>query len=296
MITSTKPTTTLALWKRRSFQEKTRRVVATTVAALGAALVSIPLLWMLRTALIAPGRVFIQPMVILPVPPRWENFVELVTTVPFWRYTRNTFVIAISCVVGGTISSSLVGFGFARLRSPDKDLLFMLLMSTLMLPAEVVMIPQYILYKKLGWIDTFLPLTVPSFLGGSAFNIFLFRQFFRGIPTELDDSAKIDGAGWLTIYWKLIMPLSKPAVATVAIMVFFVHWNDFMGPLLYLDNSTNWTLSLGLKIFQGSNVYGDPIWHLLMAGALLTMLPPTLIFFFFQKDFVRSVVLTGLKA
>jgi multiple sugar transport system permease protein len=223
---------------------------------------------------------------------RWENYPEAWTSRPFTRYTINSVIITLSCIFGQVLSASLVAFGFARLRFPGRGPLFLVVLSTLMLPSQVTMMPQYLIFRSFGWIDTFLPLIVPSFLGGGAFFIFLFRQFFMTLPRELDESARLDGASWFRVYWSILMPLSRPIIATVAVFAFIAHWNEFMGPLIYLNSSENMTLALGLRVFQGA--YGTYL-HLLMAAATVALLPILVIFFAAQRYFVKSIVLTGLK-
>jgi len=286
--------TEYSFWRGKSFRERVGRAVATTIIAVGGGALMVPILWMLRTSLMAGGQIFIQPIVLFPNPVRFQNYVAATTEIPFWTYAKNSTALAILTVVGSVFSASLVGYAFARLRAPDKDILFGIVLGTMMLPGEVIMIPQFLLFKQIGWTDSFLPLVVPAF-GGSAFFIFLFRQFFMTLPRELDDAAKIDGAGFFRIYLNLIMPLSKPAIATVCIFAFMGSWNSFLGPLIYLDNTEKWTLPLGLRVFSGVEIYTETRWHLMMAAALLALIPPTLVFFLFQRTFVRGIVFTGMK-
>jgi ABC-type glycerol-3-phosphate transport system permease component len=251
--------------------------------------------WEIREVGAAEGSIAVPRDAVRPVREvrqRGENYVEAWTARPFTRFTGNTVIITLLCIVGQVLSASLVAYGFARLRFPGRSLLFMLVLSTLMLPSQVTMIPQYLLFRQLGWIDTFLPLTVPSFLGGGAFFIFLFRQFFMSLPRDLDDSARLDGASSFRIYASILMPLCRPIVTTIAVFSFIAHWNEFMGPLIYLNSEEKLTLALGLRVFQGS--YTTYL-HLLMAAATLALLPVIVVFFFAQKQFVRSIVLSGLK-
>lgn len=224
--------------------------------------------------------------------PRWGNYREAWTAKPFARYTLNTLIITLSCIVGQVLSASLVAFGFSRLRFPGRGPLFLVVLATMMLPSQVTMIPQFLIYRSFGWIDTFLPLIVPSFLGGGAFFIFLFRQFFMTLPRELDESARLDGASSLRVYASVLMPLCRPIIATIAVFSFIGHWNEFMGPLIYLNSEEKMTLALGLRTFQGA--YTTYL-HLLMAAATVALLPVIVIFFFAQKQFVRSIVLSGVK-
>jgi ABC-type glycerol-3-phosphate transport system permease component len=223
---------------------------------------------------------------------RWENYPTAWTSEPFSLYTLNTLIITSLGIIGQAVSASLVAFGFARLEWPGRNILFLLLLSTMMLPQEVTMIPSFLIFRQLGWIDTFLPLIVPAFLGGGAFSIFLFRQFFLSLPRELDDAARVDGCGSFGIYLYILMPLCKPIIATIAVFSFVAHWNDFLTPLIYLNSSDKFTLAVGLRFFQGA--YGTDM-HLLMAASTLALIPVLLVFFVGQKYFVRSIVMSGVK-
>jgi len=224
--------------------------------------------------------------------PRWQNYPEAWTTMPFNRFLLNTLIISLFGIIGQVLSASFVAYSFARLRWPGRDLVFMLVLATVMLPTHITLIPQYVIFRAFGWIDTFLPLVVPSYLGGSAVYIFLLRQFFLTIPLELDEAARIDGASSFTVWTRVMLPLSKPILATVAVFSFVHFWNDFMGPLIYLNSTKKLTLAVGLRVFQG--VYGTYM-HLLMAVATVALIPILIIFFFAQRQFVRSIVLTGIK-
>lgn len=252
----------------------------------------IPVFWMLSTALKENSEVFLWPPRWLPKKPHWENFVESVTFLPFGRYLMNTAVITFSAVIGQLLSSPLVAYAFARLRARGKGALFTLVLATMMLPWQVTMIPLFLLYKTFGWVDTYVPLILPNFFGG-AFYIFLLRQFFLTIPPELGDAAKIDGCGYFGTYTKIFLPLSKPGLATIAIFTFMSNWNDFMGPLIYLNSNEKWTLTIGLSRFTG--MYGMTAWNLLMAASLVTLLPCVLLFFFAQRYFIQGIVMTGVK-
>ena len=221
----------------------------------------------------------------------WENYSKAVHTFPFARYTMNTVLITALSMVGALLSSSFISYAFARLRWPGRDAWFIVMLSTMMLPTQITMIPLFILFKELGWIDTYLPLIVPFFFG-SAFYIFLMRQFFMTIPKELSEAAKIDGCSEVYIWWKIFMPLSKPALATLGIFTFTLTWNDFQGPLIYLNDPDQFTLALGLRGFQQQ--FGTR-WNVMMAAATLIMLPTLILFFSFQKYFIEGVTLTGVK-
>jgi multiple sugar transport system permease protein len=227
----------------------------------------------------------------LPDPIRWANYAEALTYVPFGRYTLNTLFIASMTIFGHLLSCTVVAYAFARLRAPGKEFLFLVLLATLMLPYPVTMIPIYIGFETVGWVNSFLPLIVPTFFG-SAFYIFLMRQFFLTLPLELEDAARVDGANTLQIIWHVILPISKPALATVAIFTFQASWNDFLGPLIYLHDQTKYTVSLGLSFFRSSY---DVQWAYLMAASLVTMLPVIILFFFAQRLFIEGITLTGIK-
>jgi ABC-type glycerol-3-phosphate transport system permease component len=214
---------------------------------------------------------------------------------PFGTFYRNTVVITLASTVGATFTSALVGYAFARFRAPGSGALFVALLATMMIPYQVTMIPQFILFKSLGWLNTFLPLIVPSWLGGGAFYIFLLRQFLRTVPRELDDAARLDGCSDFRIFWHVILPLSKPALATVAIFSFVAHWNDFLGPLIYLTRDSLYTVSLGLRYLQSSGAQGVSDVTALMAMSLVATLPTIVLFFIAQKQFIQGIVTTGLK-
>jgi multiple sugar transport system permease protein len=252
----------------------------------------IPLVWMISTALKSLDQVGIFPPEWIPNPVLWDNFGQALTFLPFALYFRNTGIITGFSILGTLISCSLVAYGFARLRARGREALFLLVLSTLMLPNQVTMIPQYVLFAKLHWIDTFLPLIVPNFLG-NAFFIFLLRQFMMTIPLEMDEAARIDGAGYVRIFVRIILPLIKPALATVAIFTFVYNWNDFLYPLIYLNSEQNLTLSLALSKFTG--MYGSTAWNLLMAASLVVVMPCLLLFFFAQRYFIQGIVVSGLK-
>ncbi len=262
--------------------------------AFGAVGALVPLYWMLITSLktaedaIRPLDEWSQWVV---REPQFDNYPTALRTINFGRCLANTTLITVVNVVGTILASSVAAFAFAYLRFPRKHWIFLVVLSTMMLPGVVMMIPLYIMFRQLGWIDTFKPLIIGA-LFGSPFAIFLFRQFFLGLPRELVEAARVDGATSLQIYATIIMPLSKPVIATVAIFVFMASWNDFMGPLIYLNSDENWTLSLALASFQG---YRQSDWHLMMAASLVVMLPVVVLFFLAQRHFVRGIAATGTK-
>ena len=212
---------------------------------------------------------------------------------PFWKYVSNSLLVALGSITGKIIASSLAGYGFARLRAPGRDVVFLILLSTMMLPSQVTLIPQFILFSWLGWIDTFKPLIVPAFFMGP-FYTFLLRQFFMTIPSELEDAARIDGCNSLQIFLRIMLPLSGPALAIVTIFEFQARWNDFFGPLIYLNSPQKRTLALALQYFQGSEGV-LPQLHLLMAASFLSILPVVALFAVAQKKFIQGIVFTGIK-
>ena len=257
-----------------------------------------PILFTLSNALKPDEQMFTLPFVWLPKPLVFRNTVEAWTWLPFTRYTFNTLTITIAALIGNVLSASMVAFGFARLRFPGRNLLFGMLLTSMMLPGQVTMIPTFIMMKYLGWLDTYLPLIVPAYFGGGAFAIFLVRQFMLGITTELDDAARIDGCGSFRIYWTIMLPLIKPALGAVAIFSFVSHWNNFFGPLIYLSSQKKYTLALGLRIYQ-LNVFAGSVPGLRLQGlfglSLVVLLPVVLVFFFAQKQFIQGITFTGLK-
>lgn len=256
---------------------------------------TLPFLWMVSTALKPYALVFTVPPEWFPRPWVWRNFIDSLTLLghPVHLYAWNTTVISVLGVVGVAISSSLVAFGFARLEFPGRDALFVVLLSTMMLPPAVIMVPKFILFRDLGWLDTFKPLIVP-FWFGAPFHIFLLRQFFLTIPAELDDAARIDGASSLRIYSFIILPLAKPALATVAVFAFVYHWNDLLEPLIFLSSQENWTLALFLSSFQGY-IEQQPQWNLMMAASTVLVVPVLILFFFTQRLFIGGITATGIK-
>jgi multiple sugar transport system permease protein len=256
-----------------------------------AALFLIPLLWMFSSSLKPSYAVLEVPPTLLPNPVRWSNYPEALSIVPFGRFIRNSFFLSVITVIGHLFSCTLVAYGFARLRAPGKNALFWVVLATMMLPYPVTMVPAFMLFHALGWIDTFLPLTVPAFFG-SPFYIFLLRQFFLTLPPELEDAARIDGANTLQVITRIVVPLSGPALATVAIFTFQATWNDFLGPLIYLGNQQLYTVPLGLNQFRQSYTTD---WAYLMAASLVTMLPVLVVFVIGQRYFIQGIALSGLK-
>ncbi len=267
-------------------------VVLHTLLILLAITFLIPFFWALSTALKSPDQVYSWPIKWIPDPIIWSNFAEAWTMRPFTLYLVNTITITGFCIVGELITAALAGYAFARIDFKGRDVLFLILLGTLMVPGQVRMIPTFILFKKLNWLDTFKPFIVPAFIGGNPFYIFLLRQFFRTIPKELEDAARIDGCNTFNIFLRICVPLSKPAIASVLIFSFMARWNDFWGPLIYLNSKEKFNLALCLSMFRGEF---STVYHLMMAVWLLMLLPCLVLFFSAQRYFVEGVVLSGLK-
>ena len=252
---------------------------------------ALPLIWLVSTSLKTGGQTFLMPPKWIPDPFVWSNYSEAFRAVAFHEYIWNTARIVFFATAGTLVTASLAAYAFARLRFPLREPLFLLVLSTIMLPSIVTLIPTFIVFRTLGWIDTFMPLIVPLWFGGGAFNIFLFRQFFMTIPLELDEAARIDGASNFRIYWGVILPLSKPVLATIAVFAFIHHWNDFFEPLIYLQSPENWTMAIGLRGFRG--LYSTE-WNLMMAASTAMILPLLILFFFAQRYFVSGIQMSGL--
>lgn len=274
---------------------RTSRVISKTIVytllVVGGALFTVPFFWMVTTSLKTMGQVLMFPPIWIPVPPQWQNYASAWAYLPFARFVLNTAIVTSVSSLGYLLSSSLVAFGFSRLRFSGRDTLFMVLLATFMLPSQVTLIPQFLLFQRLGWLNTLLPLIVPPYFG-SAFYIFLLRQFMMSLPMELDEAARIDGAGSLRIFSTIIVPLARPALATVAIMAFMYNWNDFFGPLIYLTSPEKMTLAVGLQLFRGRF---ETEFNVLMAAATMAILPVFIVFFLTQKTFVEGIALTGIK-
>jgi multiple sugar transport system permease protein len=267
------------------------RLLSHGILMAGSVVFGLPLFWMISTSLKPTYQIFVWPPRWIPSPIVWENYPSVFSYAPLHLYAVNTLVVAAAGVFGAVITSSLAAYGFARLRAPGRDLIFVLVLGTMMIPGIVLLIPTYIIFAQIHWINTLLPLTIPRVLG-SAFDIFLLRQFFLGIPAELQDAGLIDGATHIRIWWSVMMPLSKPALATVGIFSFLGAWNDFLGPLIYLNSPQLYTLALGLQVFltEHSNE-----WGLLMAASTMMVIPIILVFFIAQKQFIQGITLTGMK-
>lgn len=279
----------LTMKQRRLIKNSILHLVLVSLSAL----FMFPFFWMLTTALKTPAELLRGTEVLLPATPQWQNFRIAVTQVPFILYLSNSLLLVSLSIAGTLFSTTLSAYAFAKLSWPGRDTFFIVMLATMMIPIQVILIPSYILYAQIGWLGTRLPLIVPFFFGGgSAFYIFLLRQFFKGIPRELTESAIMDGAGHFRIFWNIMLPLTKPALITITLFTFMFVWNDYFGPLIYLSNPDHWTLALGLRAFQ--NQYSGRF-DLMMAAAILVMLPTLVIFFLAQRQFIEGITFTGIK-
>lgn len=275
---------------RRSGDRWRTALVYLIILALGVTFIA-PFVWLLSTSLKPDAQILKYPPVWIPHPLNWDNYTEGLTAIPFMRYLWNTLIICVATVVGSVISCSLVAYGLSRIPWKGREVVFYALIGTMLLPPQVTMVPVFVIFKNLGWLDTYLPLTVPAFLGG-AFNVFLLRQFFRTIPNELTEAARMDGASEWDNYRRIVMPLAKPALWTIGLFAFIGSWNDYLGPLIYLFDDRKYTLSLGLAMFR--NQYGAE-WGQMMAVSTVVTLPLIVLFFFTQRTFVQGITMTGLK-
>lgn len=260
---------------------------------LGAVFSLLPLYWLVRSSFMSMGQIFQLPPIWFPHSIRWQNYQKAMSVVPFGRYYLNTAFIVTMVVAGTVLSSSVSAYAFARLRWHGRNAMFALLIASMMLPFAVTMIPLFVGWSRLGFANTYVPLIVPAWFGGGAYNIFLLRQFYMTIPRELDESAFVDGASYFTIYTRILLPLTKSAMIVVGMFSFMSAWNDFLGPLIYLNSSIKYTVSLGLRMFQG--MYNAE-WHLMMAASTIALLPVMLVFFFGQRYIIEGITLTGMKA
>lgn len=250
-----------------------------------------PFIWMLLTSLKGQTEIYQTPPTILPKDVAWSNYVDIFTKIPYIKYTLNTLFIAVTCVVGTTVSSSMVAYSLSKVKWGGKKYLFPIIVATMMIPYQVTMLPLYMLYMKVGFTGTYLPLILPSFFGG-AYYIFLLRQFFMTIPDSLLEAATIDGAGETRIFTSIMLPLCKPAITAIAIFTFLANWSDFMGPLLYLNKESMYTISVGLQAFTQSH---HVEWGLLMAASAVFTIPIVILFFFTQRYFIEGITVTGIK-
>jgi multiple sugar transport system permease protein len=252
----------------------------------------LPWVWMISTSLKNPEELAVYPIIWIPNPIRWDNYLEAFRRAEFPHFLFNTILVAFPSVVGALLSNALVGYGFSRVRWPGRDLVFTLVLATLILPGFVTFIPLYLIFKKLNWINSYLPLIVPTFFGNPFF-VFMLRQFFMTLPEELADAARVDGASELRIFSQIILPLSRPALAVVALFQFIGSWNDYFGPLIYINDKALYTISLGIANMRASYGFSNFAW--IMAATCMSVLPIIVLFFFAQRTFIEGIALTGLK-
>lgn len=270
--------------------ERVQKTFAYLLLFVGVAVFILPFLWMLSTALKPNADVLTYPPDFIPSSFEWHNFTDAWNALPFNRFLVNTIIITAAAVAGNLVSCVLPAYAFARLRAPGRSAMFALMLATMMIPFEVTLVPTFVMFSKLGMVNTFWPLILPAWFG-SAFFIFLLRQFFTTIPRELDDAARIDGAGHVRILWNILLPQIRPAIATVAVFSFIGSWNNLLGPLIYLRDQDKYTLALGLSLFQGT--YATQ-YNQMMAVALITLLPIIVVFFLAQRTFISGITLTGM--
>jgi multiple sugar transport system permease protein len=250
-----------------------------------------PFVWLVITSIETTQEIFSTRPILFPSKVVWSNYPHAIQDFPFFRYTYNTLFICFFSIAGTLLSCPLVAYSFARMRYPGRNILFFLMLATMILPSQVTMVPLYIMWDRLGFVNTYWPLVLPHFFGNAMY-IFLLRQFFMSIPFELSEAAKIDGASEFRTFLQVVVPLAKPVIYTVALFQFLGCWSDFMGPLIYLNDPNKWTLSIGLQSFIGDH---NVEWGLLMAASTLFTLPIIVIYFFIQRKFIEGITLTGLK-
>jgi len=283
--------TVSSIWRTRRFQNVTTAVLGHAILITLSIVFLIPLFWMISTALKDRSQTWLYPPRWIPDPIVWSNFARVFETGPFLLFLRNTMILIFWNVLGQVLATTLVAYGFARLRFPGRNFLFMLMIATLMIPYQVTLIPTFLLFRALGWINTYLPLTVPAFTGG-AFFIFLMRQYMMTIPLELDDAARVDGANRFQVLFRILMPLCKPPLTLVVVFTFLGVWNDFMGPLIYLNDTKTFPLAIGLNLLRQRY---NTDYNLLMAASLMAVIPVLILYFFAQRHIIGGIASVGLK-
>lgn len=287
------PVARRSLWASKKGQDLIIRAVAITICILGVLIILFPIGWMISTSLKTRIESIQLPPTVFPDVPQWQNYNEaLVRIAPFGRYFYNTMFYALSVMFAELLSCSFIAYGFARLRAPGKNYLFLLVLATMMLPSWVTLIPQYIAFSKIHWINSYKPLIIPHFFG-SAYLIFLLRQFYRTLPKDYEEAAIIDGANYLGIWLRIFIPLSLPALGAVAILSFMFHYQDYAGPLIYINDQLKYPISIGLQQFQAP--FGGTAFHLLMAASIASIIPPIIVFFVAQRYFIQGIVVSGVK-
>jgi multiple sugar transport system permease protein len=275
-----------------TFTRISSKVLVYTFLAIGCVFCLTPFYWMVRSSLMTLDQIFVMPPIWIPPDFQFSNYIDALTLFPFDRYFLNTLTIVVLSVLGTVLTSSLCAYSFARLHWPGRDKLFALILTSMMLPGAATLIPTFLGWRTVGAINTFIPLILPSWFGGGAFNIFLLRQFYRTIPKELDEAATIDGAGLFRIYTSVLLPLIRPALIVVALFAFLYHWNDFLAPIIYLNSEKNYTLAIGLQQFKGQF---NAQWNYMMAASTVVILPTIAVFLAGQRYFIEGIAMTGLK-
>lgn len=269
-----------------------KKILVYVVLIFGCVLCITPLLWMVRSSLMTNVEIFMIPIRWIPKEFKWENYADVFETLPFVRYYMNSVMLAFFVVTGTVVTSSLCAYGLARVRWAGRNIVFGCIMASMMLPAAVTLIPTFLMFRKIHLTNSLIPLIIPAWLGGGAFYIFLLRQFYMGIPRDFDEAAYIDGATHVQIYSRIILPLTKPAMVVVGLFSFMNTWNDFLGPLIYLNDSEKYTVALGLQLFIGSY---RAEWQLMMAAACLVVIPAIIVFMLGQKYLIEGITMTGVK-
>jgi multiple sugar transport system permease protein len=291
-VTSVQTEVRVSYYSSMKIRERTIKIFAFILLVCICLVMILPLYIMLSTALKTKQEMFLVPPTWIPTQFIWQNFVDALKSKPFGQYFYNTSMFSIFGTLGEVLSSAIVAYGFSRYKGKGRSVVFMILLSTMMIPYPVIMIPQFVLFKTIGWTNTYLPLLIPSFFG-SAYIIFLLRQFFNTMPIDLFEAARLDGCSEFRTFWNIAVPLCQPAIASAAIFGFMWRWNEYLQPLIYLNSDAKYTVSIALASFR--SMYSVVPWNLLMAASLIAVLPPVLLFFFAQKYFVQGIVVSGLK-
>lgn len=287
-----------SLFQSASLRRNVGRGLLYLIAVSGSAVFMFPFVWTVLSSLKRGGELFRFPPTWFPEVPQFQNYPKVFEIVTWATWTWNSTLVAVVSTFGAVLTAALVGYSFARFRYPARDVLFIITLSTMMLPVEVTLIPLYLMFAEIKWMDSYKPLIVPSFFGGSAFLIFLMRQFFMSIPIDLDEAARIDGAGYVRIFWQILMPLSIPVTATAAVLTFMGQWNEFLYPFIFLNTKTKYTLAVGIRYFQAVAGFADdtePKYHLLMAASVMMTAPIIILFFLAQRYLVQGIVMSGIK-
>lgn len=276
----------------RKTKKRGMQILVYALLIFGSVLCLMPLFWMIRSSLMTNVEIFMVPIHWIPEKFRWENYKEVFTTLPFLKYYANSLKLVFFVVTGAVITSSLCAYGLARIDWGGRNIVFSCIMGSMMLPAAVTIIPTFLMFRKIGLTNSLIPLIIPAWLGGGAFYIFLLRQFFLSIPKDMDEAAYIDGANHFQIYCRIILPLTKPALVVVGMFAFMNTWNDFLGPLIYLNSDDKYTVALGLQLFIGSY---RAEWQLMMAAACLVVIPAIIVFMLGQRYLIEGITMTGVK-